>query len=373
MRICSIITNFTAGGAETLVNNLSIGFARSGHQATVLALSDAATLDNAVDTEHAMMDRISRAGCCAMSLGLKNRRNVLIGSIALKRRLAEIKPEIIHAHTAQAALMLALLRPDVPILLTHHNSVFKFPTPLFKLFDRFVWGYVGISDACTQLLRSHVRKPVTTIHNAAAARFQALRARSMPGRNPTILSVSRLSDQKDFHTLIRAGPALLGLLDNQVDRPRIRIAGGGTRLAELRALALSEGGGVVELLGERRDVPDLMKTADLYVNSSLYEGMPLAVIEAMMSGLPIVATNVAGNNELVSDGVNGILVPKQEPEAIAQALAHLLTDRARYAAMSHAALDTSRRYSLETAVDQHLQLYAAARQSRSSSRRGVRP
>ncbi|EPR18909.1 glycosyl transferase [Sphingobium indicum IP26] len=361
MRICSIITSFTSGGAEMLVCNLAEAFAQAGHQATVLSLSDAAQVGNAPDTEAAMMARVRADGATALSLGLANRNNLPGGALALRRALRAIRPDVIHAHTARALFPLALAMPGVPVVLTHHNSRLSFPPSAFVLFDCIVDGYVAISDQCEAMLRDHARKPIRMILNAASARFQAGRPRDAAGRDPTILAVGTVSAQKDYPTLLRAARPLVEALAAQGRSARIRIAGGGPEFGRLQVQAAGE---PVELLGACSGVDALMRQADLFVNCSLWEGFPIAMIEAAMSGLPIVATAVAGNREMVLPGVNGRLVPPSDPAALARAVVETLSDDSQYAALSRGALHAARRFSLESCAAAHLDLYRELTQSR---------
>lgn len=354
MRICSIITSFTSGGAEMLVCNLAEAFAGAGHEATVISLSDAAQVGNAPGIETAMMARIRQSGAKAFSLNLVNRNNWLAGALALRRALRSIRPDVIHAHTARALFPLALAMPGVPVVLTHHNSRLSFPPAAFALFDRIVDSYVAISDQCEALLRGHARKPIRMILNAASARFQTQQPRSAAGHDPMILAVGTVSEQKDYPTLLRAAPPLTDALAVQGRTARICIAGAGPQFDQLRAQAVGE---PVELLGVRDDIDALMRQADLFVNCSLWEGFPIAMIEAAMSGLPIVATAVAGNREMVMPGVNGQLVPPSDPAALAEAILETLRKDAHYAALSQGALRAARRFSIENCVAAHLSLY----------------
>ena len=86
--------------------------------------------------------------------------------------------------------------------------------------------------------------------------------------------------------------------------------------------------GRVHFLGQRDDIPDLLAALDIFVLPSHSEGVSLALLEAMAAGLPVIATAVGGLPEVVTDGVNGLLIPPQDPEALAQALARLLDDPA---------------------------------------------
>lgn len=358
MHVCCVITSFTSGGAEVLVGNLAEAFCAQGHAATVLALSDAASIGNDPAIETAMVARLTNAGVAARSLGLHDRRNPLAGARALRRALADLPPDVVHTHTAAALPAIALARPRCPVVLTHHNSRLSFPPWAYRLFDRIVASYVAISDQCAAQTVRHARKPIRRIANAASPRFQAAAPRSAAARDPVILAVGTISEQKDYPTLIRAARPLAQRLAGSGRRPQIRIAGGGPAIDALRSLVVAQGAeAFVELLGPRSDVEALMVGADIFANSSLWEGFSIAMIEASMSALPIVATDVAGNCEMVLAGRNGMLVPPSDPAALADAIAAIVTDDARYAALSAGSLASAARFSIEVCAAAHLALY----------------
>ena len=112
----------------------------------------------------------------------------------------------------------------------------------------------------------------------------------------------------------------------------------------------------------------LMRQDDLFVNSSLWEGFPISLIEAATSGLPMVATRVAGNREMIVPGVNGELVPPGDAQALASAMATALSDEAAYAALSAGALESARRFSIERCAHAHLTLYGDLRGRRDGAR-----
>lgn len=350
-----------------LVANLAEAFSARGHETTVLALSDAAQVGNDPAMESAMIQRLQSSAVAARSLGLCNRRNVAMAGIRLRRALREKPPGVIHAHTAAALPAVAIARFGSPVVLTHHNSRLSFPPWAFRIFDRVVASYVAISDQCEMATAAHAARPIRKIMNAASSHFQAATARKAPARDPVILAVGTISRQKDYPTLIRAARPLAELLARQGRRPRILIVGGGEEREALQALVRDEGAeDLVALPGVRSDISALMQGADVYANSSLWEGFSIAMIEALMSGLPIVATNVAGNCEMVLPGKNGELVPPSNPEAIAAAIASVLGDDRRYAALSEGALASAKRFSIDACATEHLALYRdvlATRQS----------
>jgi glycosyltransferase involved in cell wall biosynthesis len=358
MRILSILTSFTAGGAETLACNLSSQFVAAGHEAAIVALSDATAVGNSPATERELMDSARTAGVEAASLALIRRGNLPIGAIALRRLIARLRPDIIHAHTARAIPMLWLARTRQPIVLTHHNTRLSFPPRMFRFFDRSVGAYVAITPECAEIAAAHARRPIRLIPNAASETFRADTPRARPAPNPTIISVGALTPQKDYPTLIRAARFAAEALEREGRTARIAIVGGGALMPQLKELVELEGvQSMVELLGARNDVRELMSAADLYVNCSLYEGMPIAVIEALSSALPIVATNVPGNRELIEQGRNGVLVPGSDPRALGEAIAALMADEPRYRQLSAGSLVSAARFSIEGCARAHLDLY----------------
>jgi glycosyltransferase involved in cell wall biosynthesis len=135
-----------------------------------------------------------------------------------------------------------------------------------------------------------------------------------------VVTVGRLTHQKDPLALLRAWQLIHG-------SHRLTIVGDGALRPDLEVAIRQHGlAARVELLGARDDVPDILNEADVFVMASRWEGLPLAIIEAMMSGLPVVATAVGGVPEEVVDGVTGLLVPPGEPEALARAMQRFLDD-----------------------------------------------
>lgn len=362
MRIVSIITSFTAGGAEMLVSNLSGAFVRTGHESVVVALSPAASIGNDPHMERTLVDKIAHEGGTATLLGIRDRRNLPAGIVAMRRLLRAHRPDVIHAHTARALPMLWLAGVRCPVVLTHHNSKLSFPSYAFALFDRIAGAYVAIGRDCADLLRAHVRRPIASIVNAVGAGFLAEAPRSGPASPATILAVGALTDQKNYPMLIDAAVRLRRRCGAR--QPfRLRIVGGGALMGELEhRIARHDAGDFIELLGSRSDVARLMGEADLFVNASHYEGMPIAMLEALQSALPVVATDVAGTRELIVHKGNGLLVRPHDPEALAAAMATLLSQPDAYRRMSAAALEKGRQYELGTCARAHLDLYGRLRE-----------
>jgi glycosyltransferase involved in cell wall biosynthesis len=174
-------------------------------------------------------------------------------------------------------------------------------------------------------------------------------------------TVGRLAGVKDQLTLVRAFIAILRSEPSLARRLRLVIVGDGPlREPCLREL---EQAGIAQyawLPGERRDIRELMRGFDLFVLPSIAEGISNTILEAMATGLPIVATRVGGNPELVEDGVTGCLVRRREPSAMAGAIREYLEDPAAMRRHGEAARrKVERSFGLDAMVSAYLRVYDA--------------
>jgi glycosyltransferase involved in cell wall biosynthesis len=161
-------------------------------------------------------------------------------------------------------------------------------------------------------------------------------------------TIGRLNAQKGHRFLLDAAARLLP----RVPAARVLVAGDGDLMDPLRAQAAALGiAGKVVFAGHRTDVPDLLGALDVFCISSLYEGTPLALFEAMAAGKAIVSTSVDGCREVLEDGVTGVLVPPADADALAGGLEHVLRDEAWREALGRRALAASRRYDVRACVD----------------------
>jgi sugar transferase (PEP-CTERM/EpsH1 system associated) len=172
-------------------------------------------------------------------------------------------------------------------------------------------------------------------------------------------TVGRLQDVKDQATLIEAFALLCARRPALRAGLRLAVVGDGPLRARLAQKA--QDAGVADLVwfpGARNDIPELMRSFDLFALSSIAEGTPVTLLEAMACGLPVVATAVGGIPEVVQDGVNGALVPASNPAALAQALGRYVDERALVARHGAAArANIERHYSVAAMVGAYTALY----------------
>jgi glycosyltransferase involved in cell wall biosynthesis len=342
----------TTGGAERLALDIATRLSAARYRSTLCATRIAPpTMLNEDESQGVRMLREAGAGFLPLH---RRSRGDLSPWRKLVRYLRRERVAVLHAHmfgsNAWGTVLGRLAR--VPVIVAHEHTWSFEGEPVRKLVDREVIG--RFSDAFLAVSQEDRRKMIE-IERVPARRIRFLpngiQAREpTPGRDvraelgldtgPLVGAVGALRPQKGYDVLIEA--ALL--LRRTHPRLRLLIAGEGPdrpRLEELIArLAASE---TVTLLGRRMDVPDVLAALDVAVSASNYEGSPLAVMEYMEAGLPIVATRVGGVPDLIDDGVHGLLVEPGDPAALARAVEELLADPARGAALGERARERRRR------------------------------
>jgi glycosyltransferase involved in cell wall biosynthesis len=182
-------------------------------------------------------------------------------------------------------------------------------------------------------------------------------------------TVGRIQDVKDHAMLVDAFIALLALLPEQRTRLRLAIVGDGPLLPGLRAKVAAAGiAELVWLPGARMDIDVMMRRFSVFTLSSIAEGIPVTILEAMASGLPVISTAVGGVPEVVQEGATGALVPARDAQAMAGAMARYVSDPALRERHGAAGLESSlRQYSMQAMLQAYAGMYdrmLAAKQGR---------
>ena len=289
----------------------------------------------------------------------------VLGLVELVRLFRHERPEILHANCSKAGVLgrVAASLAGVPIrIFTAHGWAFAayrgLAGRMYLLADRLVRPLTTLVICVARRERelgvgARVCVPhrSVVVHNAVDVR--AFAEPKSPGGLPRIISVGRFAYPKDYATLVEALAAV------ETDYRALLVGEGPARPAvesDVRRRSLA---GRVEFLGTRRDVPELLACADIFVLSSRSEGLPISVLEAMAARLPVVATDVGGLSELVVEGETGLLVPPADATAFAEALERLLCDpelRRRFGASAR--LRAERHFDLTRFHEAHIELYS---------------
>lgn len=298
----------------------------------------------------------------------------------LWKRLRALEPDLVHTRNL-AALEAQFVAAAAGIRATvhgeHGRDVFDLygQNRKYNLLRRaarpFVSNYIAVSRDLENWLRGTVGVPVSKLHQIyngvdsvkfhprAGARSDRL-PRGFAGPDAVVFgSVGRMVEVKDYPTLVQAFIQTIRQQPERAERARLVIAGEGGARTDCQRL-LDEAGlaHLAWLPGERHDIPELMRTFDVFVLPSKNEGISNTILEALASGLPVVATAVGGNVELVAHGVNGALVQPGQVMEMAQALLEYLDAPGRIAEHGRQARrQAEQRYSIPAMAEAYAAVY----------------
>lgn len=367
MKIAYVITRAdSVGGASVHVRDLARAMLGRGHQVIVF-----------VGGAGAVTEQLRAVGVPFRSLRFLRRPVQIVSDVFAIRELAqavrEFGPDLLSLHTAKAGWVgrAVAARLGVPAIYTPHgwsigdrHSLVE--GMLFRLAEKAAskWA-AAIICVCESERRLALEKGVAhaerlhVVYNGVGDIAAELRAE--PDASPVrIVSVARFEAPKDHRTLLRS------LAQLRSESWQLDLVGEGPLEREMRALAGALGiAERVHFLGYQQDPARTLGRAQIFVLSSRSEGFPRSVLEAMRAGLPVVATEVGGVPEAVTQGVNGLLVPRCEAGALAGAIGELITDgerRRRLGAEGRRVYES--RFRFERLADETAALYSAVRARR---------
>ena len=295
----------------------------------------------------------------------------------LRRVINSFQPDVIHARSTGTwfdAASAAAGRPRTRLLLSFHGrTTLEDPGLRRRMVDRWATGrahaVLTVSRDAAGALHEELQVPadkLTTIHNGvdtslfnpadSDVEVQLIRRRlKLETEADVAICVANLLPIKGIDVLVRAWRQV------HMANPlaRLLLVGQGPLYGELSELIRSSRcGPVIRLLGAREDIPDLLRAADVFVLPSRYEGCSNATLEAMASGLPVLACNVGGMPEIVSHNYTGWLVPAGSVESLANTLLAALLDRIVRNRTGSAGRDTAvKHFGIDTWVARHTALY----------------
>ena len=297
--------------------------------------------------------------------------------VKLARVFREIAPDIVHSRGWSSIDAISAARMARVPCVIHGEHGWEAADPqgrnrkriivrkcLSPLVDRFIAVSDDLKRWLTQTVGISAQK-ITCIHNGVDIRRFASgerdRARQLLGLDPsvfTIGTVGRLDPVKDHETLLKSFAAIVG--SERAAAACLLIVGDGPMRKQIEALTVRLGiSDQVKLLGERRDVPMVLKAFDTFALTSVAEGISNTILEAMASGLPVVATRVGGNPELIEHGVTGQMIPARNVEALTEALQRYLQDpELRRSHGVNAQKRAMQNFSLERMATQYAELYS---------------
>lgn len=354
MKILHVITSLQTGGAETLVVNLMPRFLALGHEVGVVVFNGQQT---------ALMDRLEKEcpQCRIYRLGQSYYNPSYIFQLARIMR----HYDVVHTHNSSPQLFAAIANIVCRkrLVTTEHNTNNrKRSNRMLRLLDKWMYPrhekVICISEIAEQKLREYLNvngnetlNNICTINNGVdvEAIHQAAPISELQSERFVTVMVAGFRPQKDQDTLIRA----MALLPEDYE---LWLVGDGVRRDSLERLALSVGvKDRVKFLGLRTDVPRILKTADVVVMSSHWEGLSLSNIEGMSAGRPFVASNVNGLRE-VTDGY-GLLFPHEDAEALSKVIQKLHDEPDFYRQVAEKCYERARQFDITEMVARYNEVY----------------
>ncbi len=328
MRVMFLSTSMGMGGADKQLLSAAQLMHAQGHDVCIVSLTELGPMGLEARSQGIRTESLD------MRRGVPDPR----GLIRLIRLVRAWKPDVLHSHMVHANLMARAVRlfARVPVIVSTIHNIYE-GGPLWMAAYRISNGLVDhmtiISEAAAdRFVKEGIvpRELLTCVPNGVdTERFrqvapetrQALRSSIGVDGRFVWLAVGRFEIAKDYPNMLHAFAQVCQRDSNAV----LLLVGHGSLQQETESLAQSLGlGDRIRFLGVRSDVPEVMAAADGYVMSSAWEGMPIALLEAGAAGLPIVATRVGGNHEVVRDGESGFLVPPRDAAALGQAMLRLM-------------------------------------------------
>ncbi len=371
--IVHVVFRFGVGGLENGVVNLINRMPRRRWRHAVVALTE-------VSTEFAQ--RIDRPDVRCIALG-KSAGHLVRDYPRLYRLFKELAPAVVHTRNLAALeAVVPAWAAGVPVRI-HGEHGWDMQDPggkrrryrhLRQVYRPFVNRYVALSQQLEDYLEQQVGIPserISQIYNGVDTEYfrPSREGRpAIPGCPFTepglwlVGTVGRMEAIKDPVNLARAFVRAQALDPSTAQRMRLILVGDGALRVEARQVL--ERAGLQDrawFAGERADVPEVMRGLDCFVLPSLAEGVSNTILEAMASGLPVVATRVGGNSELIESGMTGMLVPPANSDALARAILGYRNDRTtarRHARAAYRVVEA--RFSLARMVADYVSVYERA-------------
>lgn len=364
MHVCYLINQLAPGGAPTLLLNIVRNLDDRDVSFTVCSLEGEAKL--ATD--------FSSAGAQVVDLSADFKFDPrMLAKLARYLRVQDF--DLVHAHLPYAQTLARVMTPrDVPVVSTQHNVPENYH-PITRAFEQITRSFdertVAVSEGVERAFTGESTRYAPgqaqqwcTIYNGIdvesfrnqvrSADTSTVRERWNVDADLVYLNVSRYVSAKSQTDLVEA---MSRVVDDDPDA-HLLIVGWGDREPQIRRVVDEEGlDEYVTVTGRVPVVEEYYALADVFVSSSTFEGMPIAHLEAMAAGLPIVATDIPGVREVVADGETGLLVPPTDPDALSEAMLDLRSAERR-AEFSNAGYErVSGEFSIDQTVEDHITLY----------------
>ena len=356
MKIVQVMPDFGLAGAETMVENLSCGLAAEGCDVLVISFFDLHT---------AITERIENRGIKIKYLGKKRGFDPSIIS-KMRKIIKAYQPDVIHTHRyVLPYAFLASMGFKAKRVHTVHSVAQKEQTKVGKNINRVLFRYFNVVPVA---LSKEIQRTIQEVYGLPDNRIpvvfngidlsRCIVKESYARKDTfTVLHIGRFMDVKNHELLLRSFARFKG----QHSDARLQLQGDGELKENMMQLAgqlnITD---AVEFAGLQSNVYPWLHNADVFILPSKFEGMPMTLIEAMGTGLPIIASNVGGIPDMLSSQKEALLIEPKE-EKIIEALEMVYSDAKKREYWGRNALQRSSLFSSQAMARKYLQLYSSGR------------
>lgn len=357
MRILHVISSPASGGAEVYVKDLVLELKEQGYFVAIAFLNHAIDVGRSQEYEDLFLSELQAANIPYFFIGYEARTKPWLGVLRVRKFVKDNTINIYHSHLPYGVVFSLLLK--IPCVYTHHSINPRMNRFQYFIFNKIIDRYIGISIKCSEKLEMYTGEYVETIPNGI--NFSKIKTKLFDENNDKKikgLAVGRLHPHKNYLFMI---DAISRLPENLKLKFHLNIAGEGAEQEKKQIIDAIEGkglGGSITLLGNRSDIPDLLADSDLFLMSSVQEGLPIALIEATAAGLPCLVTDVGGCSEVIESCENGFFVDKNNIRDYVNKLTELISDQSLRARLSKNALSKSNIFSIQNSVNKHVEVYS---------------
>lgn len=359
-----LIYRFDVGGLETVLVNLINVLPTENFQHVIVSLTDSSLqMQSRIHVENVELIQLHKLSGNDFGIYFK-----------LWKLFRQYRPQIVHSYniaTLEYQFIAFLANVPFRIHAEHGRDIFDLDGSnkkyqiLRRIINPFVHYWIPVSKELKQWLKNTVKIPiekVQLIYNGINLELYKPVNRSSK-EFFTIATVGRAVPVKNQLTLIKAVELLVKQNSEIQHQLRLVIVGDGELFSMLQTYILENKlENNIELLGSRDDVSAILQTVDLFVLPSLAEGIALTLLEAMATALPVIATNVGGNPELIIDGKNGSLIPIQDEKRLAAVILNYLNSPDLCKKHGVAARKTvEEQFSLSVMTNKYLALYQSSK------------
>ena len=347
VKIAICVPTTSLGGAETMAAQLAKALNKDLFDVSFItnhSLSKTRVLDIVTSDRNIKIYSLNEDA----GMSLRARKKMM-------RILKQIKPDVIHTHLhSYPYVMIYAIKHHIPIIHTMHNMPIFESKKLGRIILKFLFKHkfaipVGISNIISEQIKGLYHVPSYTIYNPVdVSKFDIKKDKQ---KQFTFITIGRMSEQKNQQLLLKS----FRILVNNYKNVKLIFVGDGVLKDDLLKLTndlkLND---YIEYVGNVNDVENYLKIADAFVLSSIYEGLPMTILEAMAASLPIISTNVGGVKDIVTN--NGILVKVDEND-LAKAMLSLIENEKLCNEFKNNSYENAKNYDLSKIVKEYEELY----------------